>query len=482
MMTLRLLLAATALTLAVAAPARLASAAAAGDRPQDYAYSLAVSVARDEGVTVLGLPQPVYRYAHSANLNDLRLFDRQGRSVPFAIVKPPGQVRTETTDLPVRVFPLTGPQSGGERPGGAQLDIRTDANGRLLSVSSQPDQSATPAVQGLSGLILDIGAAGTNGAAPALSALRFELPEGMRNYTAQLWLETSDDLQHWEAVCAVELNWMANADAQTLSNNRMPFEPARFRYARISWKQGTPLLFARVVAESMNNLTVPPARETLVLQPDAASKSKELVYRAGAAIPVEQVGMQFNEANAVLPVVLGHYEQVHSYRRNREPAWIFQSVLGTTFYRISQAGKDRQSGDAAIPITHAALWIARTQQATAMRPALRLSWTPGTLLFLANGNGPYQLAFGRDNAQGAALEVGQVAPGFSEGELRQLPRAQAAPLARQGPGGAAAETANSGATPALLRSAALWTVLLAGTALLAYFARTLLRQMDGNKK
>jgi hypothetical protein len=473
---------AAAVALLMAGACRAAAPAGGGE---GYSHAMQVSVQKDSGLAALRLPQQVYLGSRSPSLNDLRVFDRHGASVPFALLAP-AQTPATVTELPVRIFPLRSAASTDAGAAGARLDIRTDGNGRLLSVASVPAQPAPAAQQPLSNLILEIGERDAHGNAPLVSALRFELPPGTSNYTALLWLETSNDLQHWEPACAAELSWLSNTDADTLTNNRMAFQPIPFRYARISWRSGTPLVFARIEAESSSTADAGPPLDTIILQPTVASNGTDLMYRSSVAIPAERIGMQFDAANAVIPVTVGRYQRLPSRHRRRQPEWQFIPVLHTTFYRISQQGVERKSGDAAIAETHTDTWVAKTQHASTLQPALRVSWTPSTLLLLANGNGPYQLAFGRANADNAAFQPSLLAPGFSEEELRALPQAQATlPAAQSGRGGASGPSASvpPAASGATSRTAVLWSVLLAGIALLAYFARTLLRQMsDGGKQ
>lgn len=234
-----------------------------------------------------------------------------------------------------------------------------------------------------------------------------------------------------------------------------------------------PLMTEGGAAESVGKETVVTAMDTVTLPPVLAKDGATLVYNASIAIPAERIGMAFSETNTILPVVLGTYVRTRRTRHGHLHQSVFEPVLRGTFYRISQAGAERNSGDIEIPPTHAEQWIARTQSGATARPALRLSWTPSTLLFLANGNGPYRLAFGRNDAPRAALRPSQVAPGFSPEELPELPQAQAGALAAQH-GVAAAGYAG--------HAAILWAALLAGIALLACFARTLLRQMNAADK
>ncbi|MES2260698.1 MAG: DUF3999 family protein [Pseudomonadota bacterium] len=448
-------------------------AAAPSDIATDYAYSLPLTLKKDGGVAALLLPQPVYLHARSAELDDLRLFDRNGVKVPFAIQAPPARTQARISELPVRIFPLPGTESQEQ----LKLDIRTGSDGRLLSVSSNNGSRAKKAKTPLGSLILDLGI-GRDKEAPPVTALRFDLPAGVDIYSAQLRLDSSDDLQHWNALGEAELNWAVNRDAQALSNNRVPFPATRFRYARLYWSSGTPLLFSRIVAEALDTTPSPVHLDTVLLQPDAAKTGADLVYHAPLAIPGEKIGLQFSEANVVFPTLLGTYQPYWSGQHRAVKTWIFSPKLNTTFYRMTPAsGAQRDSADIDISPTHTADWVLRPQTETALRPTLRLSWAPATLLFLANGNGPYRLTFGRERAPRVALAPEQIAPGFSEDELRNVAQAQSGALSsltpEPPPGGIAGALQS-----ARLRKGLLWGVLVAGVAILALMATRLLRQLN----
>ncbi|MDC8759063.1 DUF3999 family protein [Janthinobacterium fluminis] len=465
-------------TLALAPGA--AAAKPDSDTPADYTHSLPLSVSGKAGVVAYRLPQAVYLHASSSELDDVRLFDRQGSKLAFALRRPPAQARTSRRDLPVSIFPVAGgqPDTGaGDEAGG--LDIRTGADGRLLSVTRSARGGATASKPGLGSLVLDIGAAGKDPAA-AVGALRFRLPAGTGNYNAQVWLEVSDDLKRWDALGAASLNWLVNSDTQTLANDRIEFEPRRFRYARLSWREGAPLLFAGISAESLSQTEVAAPTEQLLLQPAPGQLPQDLVYRGAAAIPVEKVGLQFAEQNIVLPAVLGRYREVPSRQLGQPSTLAFEPLLRTTFYQITQAGQRRGAADLAMAQQHAAQWVLRPDAASGARPALRLVWSPSSLVFLANGMGPYTLAFGRAGAHRAAIALEQVAPGFSEAELLNLEQARAGPLAANP--AAAAAPGGEADRAAQLRLAALWGALLLGVAVLGFFAWRLLRQMQAQDR
>jgi len=472
-----------------------ANASAAPDGPQDYAWRMAVTPAAGAGVVRLPVPREAYLHARRADLSDLRVFDANGKALAFAVGAPASQSATERREIPARLFPLKGAPASSE--GLQNVEIRTSSDGRLLSVSALsgastgagPDARRTDALQAL---ILDLGRQSEQS---RIGALRFALPAGTGNYSAQVLLEVSDDLKQWDAIGTTTLNWLSNSDTQTLANDSMAFAPRHFRYARLSWQDGEPLAFGAITALALSQSAVPPARASITLQGKQGKQADQWLYATPPAIPADSIGLQLDQPNTVLPVTLGIVRQAEAsavrphrlYRQHRQPrpaqGSYIEPLLNTTFYRISNGDKERVSGDLAMPVVQASQWVlqSNTTAPISQPPALRLGWTPDTLFFLANGKAPYQLVFGNRQASPAALPLSQVAPGFQPAELLALPAATTGALLAQA--GALAE-AQAGSPESITnkgnpswRLAALWGALLLGVAVLGFFAWRLLTQM-----
>ena len=454
------------------------------DRPQDYGWSMPVQVPAGAGLVQLPLPREVYLHARSASLADVRLFDADGKRLAYAIGVPAAPSATRRSSIPTRIFPVTG-ASGNGMPG---IDIRTADDGRLLSVSTRAGTAAATAT--LQALILDLG---KQAEGSRIAALRFTPPARADNYSAQVLLEVSDDLKQWDAIGTTTLNWLSNSDTQTLANDGIAFAPRAFRYARLSWQAGEPLAFAAITAQAVSETEVAAPRAAIVLQGSSGRQEHEWRYTTPIAIPADSIALQFTQSNVVLPVTLGVYRQNSEPPRHRlhlrQPARpaqgaYFDPLLSTTFYRIGLDGKERMSGELAMPVTQTALWVMQTSPehplSPANAPALRLGWTPATVVLLASGKPPYRLAFGRNDAAAVAQPLSQVAPGFQAEELRALKIASAGPL--QTNAGAAPAPAISDGAP--WRLAALWAALLLGVAVLGFFAWRLLSQIkeeQGNR-
>ncbi|WP_373990183.1 DUF3999 family protein [Duganella sp. BuS-21] len=444
------------------------AAAAPSDAPQDYTHVLPLTAGAQQGVLQVRLPKEVYLHARSPMLNDLRVFDASGAALPFALRSPPAESQLSHRDLALKIFPL---MSKGGPASQLNLDVNATADGRLLSVKVKPDLGEDAAhPPRLSGLVLDLGKEATQ-----IGALRFTLPPDQREYSAQVWLEVSSDMKRWETIGAAELNWLVNRDAQTLVNDRLDFAPRDFRYARLSWRNGTPLQFAAITAEQPTRTETAPAGDQLLLAPVAGRQPEDLMYNVPVGIAPNKVGLQFGEANVVLAAKLGVYREVPP-RHVGQAGWRFDPLLNATFYRITQGQQVRGSGDLDVSPVHAAQWVLRTAKPAAVKPQLRLNWQPGTLVWLGNGNGPYQLAVGRPRAAPAASSIEQVAPGFTEAELQKLEYATVGPVrAQEGSAGRDSAADQAATASAQQRLMALWGVLLLGVAVLGFMVWRLVR-------
>ena len=450
------------------------------DLVQDYAYTMSLSVSGKQGVVGLRVPKEVYLNARSADLNDLRLFDANGVKIGFSLLDAPTQAHVQKNFLPTKLFPIMSNQARSKLGDSLDLAITTSADGNVISVKTKSDKAINHDAQ-LVGLILDarqLDVAGKPIDGLAIEALHFTLPPNVSTYSAQIWLETSDDLIRWDTVAAGELSWLVNGDSQTLTNDRLEFEPRRFRYARLTWRNGDAIQFSAITAESVIHTEDAPVLEKIVLQAQPGKLAQDLVYKAAIAIPVEKISLQFTEPNVVLPVAFGSYRELPSVQIGQPTTWRFEPFMQTTFYQISQGGQTRRSGDISVPLSHLAEWAMRPMMNTASKPTLSLSWQAANLIFLASGKQPYTLAFGRDKVKAERLALEQVAPGFGSAELLKLEQAVTGTLQKQvvqtSAQGSDADAASGSAHG---RVWILWGVLLAGVIVLGALVWSLLKQM-----
>lgn len=469
---------------AAAAPRLWAADAPKTDKPSDYAFSVPLQISGKQGVVGVKLPQAVYLNAATARLDDVRIFDANGVAQPYSLQRPQAETSSLRTMQAVSVFPIRS-AAAPDADAGIELDIRTGGDGRVISVRTNGDMPAGTgnASDRISGLILDFGTtdADAETVGERISGLQFAASENRPNYNAEVWLEVSKDLKHWETIGAADIGWLTNDSAQTLSSDRLEFPPftlQTYRYARLTWRKGDPVEFPAIKAEHLSVTQTEAERETVWIQPVAGKIGNDLAYPAAIALPIDQVTLQLSEPNVVFPMTLGQYVERPSRVTGKKTEWAFQPLVRSTFYQIDQDGETRRSRPLTIGLAHQSEWIIRPQNASATaRPALGLSWQPDTLVFLAGGSAPYRLYFGRRDAAPASQPLAQVAPGFTAGELKQLELAATGDVQAINAGIAGETAAELAEKAARNRRLALWGLLILGVAILAGMAWRLIQQM-----
>jgi hypothetical protein len=450
---------------AILAWALAAPPAHAADTAADYSHALPLQVSGKQAVVQLRLPPDVYLHARSPNLTDLRVFDSAGAPQPFALSEMASPPQQRSIESPCKVFPIF---VTGRAPGRIDdLQVRLSRDGTVVSVSPRPGAAQGDA-NVLAGLVLDLGEL-PSGA--TVSSLTLTPPPDVRNYSAALIVEASNDLQDWQPLAETMVSWLVNGRGESVSSNRITFPAQSFRYARVRWADGNPAEFAAVTAQVSQVQDTPQQWDAVTLTARRAGTGQDLIYTAPIAVPAERVGVVLREQNVVLPVSIGRYVQ------RSADVTDFMPLASATFYRLNQNGSARIAGDVAIPETHLAQWVLRPKGGASDPPDLRLRWRPATLVFVAGGTPPYVLAFGRTGATSTRLSVDQVAPGFGVQDLARLETARIGQLVEQH----ADATNEAPAATAQRRVAWLWALLLCGVGALAWMAWRLVSQLKQEK-
>jgi hypothetical protein len=185
-------------------------------------------------------------------------------------------------------------------------------------------------------------------------------------------------------------------------------------------------------------------------------------FDLGAHAPVSRVNVVLPEVNTTVAIEL-------TSRRSTEDPWRF--VARTGFYRLKAADAEQQNAPLDIRVDDDRYWHARiTDGAGPPRAPLRLhvEWIPGEITFLAQGQGPFLLAYGNPTAIRAEADLSQIPA--------TLPIAPAVVGPRQVLGGPTRLIVKPAAFPST--RAVLWGVLLAAVVLLAWMAYRLANEPD----
>ncbi|MDR2128770.1 MAG: DUF3999 domain-containing protein [Burkholderiaceae bacterium] len=487
---------------------------AAADAPEDYARQALLQTEGDATWYRLDLPMSVYWGAAHADLRDLRVFNAAGEALPYALTAVQGQHTETRREARTRFFPLYGAR-GGDGGNTYNTDdmamrVRRDASGLLVEVLSDPAAQKTGAgALPLRGWLLDASAALDF----SPERLRLDWENGAEGFQ-QLRIEASDDLQHWRAWGTGQIARL-QFDGERIERNevRLPGGGDKARYLRLTWL--TPETAPTLTAATLTSVQATDQAALLWSEAmpgqraDSADKNAsnpnavDFVWQLPTRLPLQRVHVAITEPNTLAPVIVsGAWQSAQTttpratindvriglkhHRPNHPPRDIWQPLARALLYRLPAPGGG-QDVQEEIDLPGTAVNQLRLQidsrggglgQPTP--PQLRVAISGHQLIFLARGAPPYRLAFGREQAQSAALPLATLAPAYdaSHPEKVKFGTARLADAAASAQSVLTTTTA-AAATAARNKTYILWAALLAGVGLLIGMALSLLR---GDKK
>ncbi len=439
---------------------------------QQFAEAIPLTAEANHPVQQVQLPDAVYQRVVSPALNDVAVFDATGVAVPHVFCTVPHQQSVTETQQPLTVFPVQLARAGVQ---GATAQVHTDTGSIAITV---PGDAGAQATVGVTAYDLDLSAL----AAPAVALqVQWHSPTGLSEVHVKV--EQPDTTQQWQTVVADAVLKRVTADGQTLERADIALPLATYKSLRLTPRDadGTVIDAVQVRTRIINALPADLHWFTAV-QTGAA----EDVQAAANAVATQgydtlrQAPVTLAQIKLVAPNT--RYDVRLQSRRTPQAAW--QTVwAGEAFYVVTAAG-ERRNAEIALPANHDRYWRLVADAANApFAPILELAYTPQNLRFVAQGQGPYRLAYGNAGA------INHGSPASCEGLLKTLLQGTANAEAPSliGSASASAPQVLAGAAalqaPALeaapaWRSWLLWGVLGIAVLVLLGMARKLLADLN----
>ncbi|MGR0481276.1 MAG: DUF3999 domain-containing protein [Candidatus Electronema sp. V4] len=425
-------------------------------RLEDFAYGMELKVSGGSPVVSLSLPAEVYQGCVRPDLGDLRVFNAHG-PVPH-LLRPPQAEQAARPAQSLPFFPLAEPTNGDN--GVADLGISIGSGGAIIAFRAG---QAAPASQNIAAYLFD---------ASALQNppdwLEFAWSGGQ--FSASVRVEASDDLNRWQTlVSSAALAELRFGGHQLLRKRVELGGQAAGKYLRLTWPQGREGISLSAVQAGYESETRAQARSLLPLNgtpdPSAAPGRTAWLYNTGGFFPADQLNIRLPEQNALAEFAIFS-------RPDEQTAW--QRRASLLVWQLTVDGVKLESGRLTLAPVTDRFWRLETEAGGSSAPVLELGWLPGQLVFMAQGEPPYTLAYGRAGLEPARSQVGQLlkaAEPVSGGKL--VAAAEAGPQ-RVLAGQAALELRKEIPWRVWL----LWAGLIAGVLAVGAMALKLFREME----
>ena len=440
----------------------LTSAAfAAAPGPQDYARGVQVDALSDRPLLEAVLPDDVYRVVTRADLGDVRVFNADGAVVPHAFCAAPSADEPVVTleDLPV--FEVQGATQAPRT--GTHVEVQT-ANGTAVKVQEGEAQTTVGGTETLAHVI------DARTITDPLRSIEFDwqTPDGASE--AHVRIEASEDLDQWQTVVNASTLLKVTRGTEELRRQSVPLPERPYKYLRVvRTDRGPPLQIASVVAKR-----VMPAQsiEPMWFAANTMTSNEEgvLLFDSAHLAPVVYARLVLPQENTSLRVQIASRSDDKAQWRQRWSGEV---------YSIVTDGQQRVSPPAEFASTADRYWRVASAKAGAgldPAPTLELGYRPTRLRFLAQGAGPFTVAFGSRRAEAApAQQCDSLLEGMGQRDRAQL-IGEASLRPSQVLGGDAAFKPLPKKTP--VRLFLLWGVLVVGVALLVAMALSLLKRLN----
>jgi hypothetical protein len=434
------------------------AALSATPRLNDYAQGATIDVLSQRPIVQLNMPDAVYQTVVTDDLSDVRVFNGDGLPVPHALCAAPTRQEAAISQesLPVyRLQDIKGSEDGTrvevQTPGGAQISVE-GANRK-------------DAERQTSAYVID-----AREITDELRAVQFDWssPDGASE--VRVSIQASDDLDQWRSVVAGSTLLSVRAGEQQLRRHRVALPQSHYEYLRVERvDRGPPLQIDGVIAE---RVTPAPSIEPIWFAAEAAASREpnELIFDAARRAPITYARVLPTQENTSLRVAIDSRNDAKDAWRTQWSGEVY-SILTDTERRVSPPAEFAATTD-----RHWRVRLTTEGDVFTTPPALELAYRPAQLRFLAQGEGPFTLAYGTRRADPAPDRACDALLADMKREDLAENMGEAMPGAPRTLGGDDALRALPKQTP--LRQIVLWGVLIVGVGALVAMALSLLRRVN----
>ncbi len=426
---------------------------------EDFAHSAELTNAATS-LREVDLPLSVYEKMQRKDYGDIRVISSDGQLVPYQLS------RIETVNSqqqkPLVFYPFTKEQAANtgnikviinqrQRSGQQSIKIAQKWGGDLEN--QQGNQEYQYIIQ-------------NSQKKPSLCKLKLDWIQAKPSMVLPLKLESSNNLQNWNSLSRKQTVSKLNYAGSKLVQDEISFSCTTQKYLRLTWLNPT----LQVHIQKIQGIYNRSGKQ----QTQWKSFGKPSYDKDGNWLFESDVVAGISKMEFVAPQDGLLYKGTLYSRNNENDQWRF-TYNNVSQYRLNIGDTELKSSAFTIRTNKSRYWKlelnAEGQFTDEQLPEIRGGWAPRKLLFLAQGKGPFQLAFGNPNIKPSEqLDLNNLIKTIRDS-------GSAVDNVKLG------EIENSGkvfSPDTNWKLILFWLVLILGTMLMAYMAFKLFKQMgDG---
>lgn len=414
-------------------------ACALASTPDDYAQRWQVVGAQTDNAYIVQLDEPVYRAVKRQDLSDLAAFNAAGDELPFGPA-PAGYASVPALWRQAKAFQL--PIPAGMTENQIRLQIAQGVQGGM---HLDADVSRSEGRPGFLEWIIEARNPGH-----ATEALRMELAERSADFSAQVSIEGSDDLQHWRPLASAALVSLQQ-DGRRLQKLTIELPEGGADYLRVRFPsppRGLALKGYTLKQRPLGALGTPALQ--WITAEFVRQDGRAYLYRLPAWIAHEQLDVGINGSNSVARFAI-------SSKREEDHAWRHEADLTAFHLRAGGIALDNEPVHARSGrMRH---WRIASDTDLKSAPVLKIGYRPERFLLLTHGDPPYSVVAGSLGAKRNAYPLQAL---FAEVERRQGDAWRPDRVRLGAPLRSAADAVDDARMPGDWKKSLLWLVLVLG--------------------
>jgi len=438
-----------------------------------FNYRVKIHPINDSSLQKIILTEDIYSYNKSTRLQDISVVDNLNNQLPFeidlSIKKPEKRVKS------VALYPLAEQRFLLENTD--VLSFKYDQNNRLSQIESNlnnSNNSVNIKKDQVVGYLLDLGEKHY----VRNSQLLFELSVASTTSFLRFDIDQSDDLKHWRSVSHGEVLAQLldqepshQSDQQNISqHNKINLRNISSRYLRLKLLDEHPDFSINSVVQEYS--------ESKISEP-IWSDTKLAYYNQqenGYILDITQ-SITYSHIKIQLPKSPSLIKGKLYYRYNKINQWI--KATDINFFHIQDNNKHIIKDLLAVNNLRAKqIMIVLDNADSHSNPeslSLNFAWNPQELIFFANGNPPYEIVVGSNKGHSASMKD----PQFISLIKNQL--SASIPFAKLGESRLEKIIVKKEDKPLPWSQMFLWGVLILGVVVLAFMAKSLMKQVEIEK-
>ena len=460
--------------------ALIAWPALAQEQLNSYATRLPIATEAAMPFYRLSVPLQAYQSSTFGDLRDLRVFNAEGLSVPYALLAATGSSEESTQHQKLSWFPLRAAASGQQYQidddSALKVVVKQSSDGTLVEINSKRDADNSQTVKSskppVRGYVLDASKIKNR---QTVRALELDWDKSGGDFQL-LDLESSDDLRQWSSLAEGVQLARLNYNGAQIENRRITLHGFSHRYLRLIWREpatAPKLISAELELSSSHYQSAPLLWSASTSRTNEADlKPGEYRFHLAQPLPLARLRITLPPGNQLLPL------EILSVGRDRRH---WRTITNSVAYRINSKGHEWSNTEISLAGDHLQDFVLRIDprlNPLTQNPQLAYALQPAELIFLASGTAPYTLAIGNKEAKEVALPATTLVPGFGKPNSPEIGNAVIAAATTQPLSTNNVQiTTTEQTTQYNWKKITLWVVLVLGVLGMAAMAWQLLRQM-----